>query len=47
MDKAEEKYMLGGGGNNKRKWNTGRRKTPMRLLSRGTEEDTPLGSVIL
>ena len=45
--KAEEKDSLGGGGNKKRKNKKGRRKALLSLSSRGTEEDTPIGNVIL
>ena len=45
--KAAEKVRLVGGGNKKRKENKGRSKTNLRLRSRRTEEDFPLGSVIL
>ena len=45
--KAEEKVGLGGGGKKERKENKGTSKTPLKLCSRNTEEDTPLGSVHL
>ena len=46
MVKTAAKDRFGGGGNNKRKENKVRRKTPLRLRSRGTKEDMPLGSVL-
>ena len=42
-----ENDRLVGKGNKKRKEKKVRRKTPLRILSIGTEEDMPLGSVIL
>ena len=45
--KEAAKDRIGGGGKNKRKEKKGRRKTLLRLRIRRTEEDTPLGSVIL
>ena len=47
MAKAAEKDCFGGGGNKKSKEKKRRRKTLPRILSRGTEEDAPLGSVHL
>ena len=44
---ASAKGRLVNGGNKKRKENKGRRKNPPRICSRGTEEYTPLGSVLL
>ena len=44
--KAESMDRLVGGRNNVSKYKKGRRKTPLRLCSRGTEEYTPLGSVV-
>ena len=43
--KAAEKGRFGGGEKDNSKENKGRKKTPLRLCIRGTEEDTPLGSV--
>ena len=45
-DNSESKDSLGGGGNNKRKDKKVRRNPPLRLLSRGTEKDKHLGSLI-
>ena len=45
--KTAAKDRLGGGRNNKSKEKKGRSNTPLSILSRGTKEDTPLGSVIL
>ena len=45
--KATAKDKLGGGGKKKSKYNKERRKTPLRIFCRCTEEDTPLGSVLL
>ena len=41
------KDRLVGGVKNKRKYKKGERKAPLRIQSIGTEEDTPLVSVIL
>ena len=46
-DKEEANDRLFGRGNNKRKYNKLRRKTPPRLRMIGTEEYTPLVSVNL
>ena len=45
--KSAAKDKLGGGGENNSKEKKGRSKTPLRLRSIGTEEYSPLGSVIL
>ena len=47
VDKAGEKDRLGSGGNKKRKYDNGIRNTPLSIHSKGTNEDKPLGSVIL